>query len=91
MECLSHLVEYEVGHVHHVVDWANTDGVECFLEPVWRLLNGHTFDTHARVAWARCGVLHHYLDRQGMAIYFEILNAWLNQCNIHTFRLIICV
>ena len=35
VECLTHFVEYEVGHVHHVVDWTNTDGVEGFLEPVW--------------------------------------------------------
>ena len=35
VECLSHFVENEVGHVHHVVDRANADGVEGFLEPVW--------------------------------------------------------
>ena len=64
VERLTHLVQDEVGDVHHVVDGAQTDGSECVLQPFGRLLDSHAGDADARVTRSAFFVFDSHFDRQ---------------------------
>ena len=65
----SSLEEDIVGNINDVVDGAQTDGLESVLEPFGRLLDSHSSDGKARVAWASIGILD--LDGDGLVVHID--------------------
>ena len=87
---LSHLVQNEIGYVHHVVDGAQTDGSEGVLQPFGRLFDGHACDADSRVTRRTLAIHYLYLDRQ-IGFLLRQFGLRLGQLYIHAMRLIVCV
>ena len=56
------LVEYEVGDINDIVDWAHACCLQTHLQPFWRLLDSYAFDGDARVSRTSLCVINLNLD-----------------------------
>ena len=64
VERLAHLMQHEIGHIHYVVNRTQADGGQRVLQPLGRLLDGHTLDADARVTRTSLRGFQHDFNRQ---------------------------
>ena len=68
-------MQYEISHVHYIINWTQADGTQFILQPFRAFLNRNAFDAYARITKAGLCIFHDYFNSRSSIINFESIHA----------------